>query len=295
MKLFKFLYISTLLWLLAACGPPAFKPCHPASKTVGIWYSTWYSVNNPNNPNFWSLWNIGYTPLLGQYDSSNTAIIDQHIESILNAGIDFVILDETDNLYVEKGFILSNALVFKSRIEYTNLKFVIAIGGMQFSNNPDTMDFEVSEVKRLFANSHNYMTIDGKPLIISYPHLSQSNRILANLATKYPDMYISWMHGKAQAGEMGWATPNGPIVNCDVMSIMPGWNNRHGEYVGRRDGAFYQESWNRILKVNPSMVVISSFNDFAEETAIESASGPWNFPNMYWNSTVKNIKEYKER
>jgi hypothetical protein len=97
----------------------------------------------------------------------------------------------------------------------------------------------------------------------------------------------------------GWGFPNGSLPNQDLMVVMPGWNNQHGWFVYRDQGRFYVENcWNRVMIQKPAVIVINSFNEFAELTAMEIADTR-NLPmrdqwrdstgkisvDMYWNIT----------
>ncbi|MGC9602378.1 MAG: hypothetical protein ABSE76_01380 [Minisyncoccia bacterium] len=67
------------------------------SKCIAMEYEIWFpSLGNGNlwtDPN-WGTWS---TPLLGDYTSTNTAIIDKHAEWLNDLGVNFVILDWTNS------------------------------------------------------------------------------------------------------------------------------------------------------------------------------------------------------
>lgn len=60
-----------------------------SSKQVGIFYWTWFK----------DAWGFGTwgTPQLGKYDSNDVGVIDQHTEWLRGAGVDFVIMDWSNN------------------------------------------------------------------------------------------------------------------------------------------------------------------------------------------------------
>ena len=90
---------------------------------------------------------------------------------------------------------------------------------------------------------------------------------------------------------------------------MPGWNNHQGQFVSRTQygspGGFYLNcGWDRVLSANPkpSMVIINSYNEYAEQTAVAPANTnlvggggaePWPSPSYYWDITVNKITQYK--
>lgn len=86
-----------------------------ASKTdlVGINYSTWFNYMHYKTPTTYNVTNIlagngswgnvgdfhyWGEPALGYYNSTDTAVIRQHLTDIYNAGIDFIIIDNTNVL-----------------------------------------------------------------------------------------------------------------------------------------------------------------------------------------------------
>jgi hypothetical protein len=60
-----------------------------STKEVGIFYWTWF-------PEAWGFGSWG-TPALGYYDSKDYRIIDQHTEWLKSAGVDFVLIDWSNN------------------------------------------------------------------------------------------------------------------------------------------------------------------------------------------------------
>jgi hypothetical protein len=110
----------------------------------------------------------------------------------------------------------------------------------------------------------------------------------------------------------GWGMPWGSLSNSSLMVAMPGWyvhtspvesdNRRVARTQLGVEGGFYATcAWNRILSSNPDMAVINSFNEFAEETAVEPSdtsqlqglSEHWSSPDSYWTKTKDYITAYK--
>ena len=58
------------------------------------------------------------------------------------------------------------------------------------------------------------------------------------------------------------------------MVVMPGWDNRKGHTPVPRDhGRRYKDSWKQVFtaKKKPKMIVINSFNEYAENTGVFTA------------------------
>jgi len=276
---------------------------------------------------------IGYLPLtLGTYqtyDSGNPAVIDEHIQTISAAKIDYLLLDETNNLNVVSGAVLNRAARVSARISAWNdnvqnarLRYAFAIGGIQWSNNPVTIENEARQTWDEFANNpsyggDDYYKLGSKPLLVVYTTKSNqaawlaysgdksaSNRFTVKFASSDPSV---------TSGEYGWQLPStGAVDNADVMVAMPGWNNHRGNPPVVRDkGAYYTAVWNKILARNPlpSSVVINSFNEHAEDTGMQvsdtsqlpTTSERWYNannvlqPDFYWNLTVGFVAQYKSQ
>ena len=93
--------------------------------------------------------------------------------------------------------------------------------------------------------------------------------------------------------------------------ICPGWNNSEGCIVKRNDPTpahFYTACWAAVLAARPEHIVINSWNEFAEQTAIEPADsrtapegcdawvdddGKFD-PYRYWVNTQANIALWRD-
>jgi hypothetical protein len=67
-------------------------------------------------------------------------------------------------------------------------------------------------------------------------------------------------------------------------------------------GDFYKyKGWERVLSQKPKMVVINSFNEYFEKTAVAPSDTSsltlyeqWKSPNLYWDITVEYNSRYKQ-
>jgi hypothetical protein len=293
--------------------------------------------SKPNILNTWEAWNIKQQPLtLGsyrQYDSQEASVIDEHLRMISQAGIDFLIFDLTNNIDVDEEYIKKRAKAVAERIAVWNsdnshrqVKYAIAVGGMQFSGNPEILELEANVVWNQFVNesggSNNYYYLDGKPLLINYSSYSQrSTWTNANIdKSRTGHFNLQWAQGTVPEVEnnrqvpspseygsyFGWAYPQGSLNNNNVMVVMPYWNNSLGGLVSQTEnpmqGDFYKfKGWERVLSQKPKMVVINSFNEYYEKTAIaptDTSRLPlyeqWKSPNLYWDITVDYNTRYKQ-
>ena len=297
--------------------------------------------------NFWDIEDIRYVPrTLGgfaQYDSGDPNVIDEHISMITEAGIDFVILDYTN--YINYFYIKERGLKFIERLAIWNannqhrpLKYAVAVGWAGLTRDGASMEYEAGVVWDDFINNpkcpaSNYFTLDGKPLLVGfgsriYYNAYQGDKTNTNRFT------LRWGDGQIDADTAtvytangpevippneygfyyGWAFINGSLANNDAMVVMPGWNYYLAPIVSRVyngvPGDRYKLlSWERVLANKPDMVIINSFNEYAEQTSVAPAesndmygSGDaevwyntnWEHdPNFYWNMTKSYNYRYK--
>ena len=139
----------------------------------------------------------------------------------------------------------------------------------------------------------SYFNWKGKPLLVVFNSYDQSSadastlcapdwsdpRFSVGYAAGYvePTSETLRSHHREWWGWASWSTPwLGETLN-EVMVVSPGWNTSHllREHphgpVAREDGEYFMRGWLRSIQNNPQNIMIASWNDFAEETAIEPA------------------------
>ncbi len=290
----------------------------------GVWSVLPCEYNELFYYNLWEAWDIKALPYtLGsyqQYDSGDPDVIQEHLKEISAAKIDYLLMDETNNLYVNNGVIFNRAIAVAKEIKKWNenpnnrpMRYAFAIGGIQFSGDPNTIENEAKEVWNNVINREGtggldtYLMQDGKPLLVCYYGQESYRTAWNNIEHPWSDKFtIRWCNGinNSTPDLYGWGIPNGSVNSSFLMEVMPGWNNHRGQYVSRNSGNFYSGScWNRVLNQMPEQVIINSFNEYAEETSVwitntskvSGDSEKWGSTDMYWNSTVDYVAQYKSK
>lgn len=314
-----------------------------ADKEVGIWYSTWYAELAPSTPgyttenrvpqyNTWISWSIQYAPLspdgeFETYDTMNNDVLTYHISEMTEAGIDFIIMDQTNHIDVAQGYINARSLNMAKMIGEWNsdpshrpLRYSTAIGEFQFTGDPASIEKEAKIIYERyniqnFGGTDNLYYLEGKPLLVVYA--GNVNTALWNVykgSKEYADKFtIRWASNDSRPGFYGWAYNNGSVYDEEAVVVMPGWRNNVGAAPVLRDnGHWYEDSWDVVLSApqKPKMVIINSFNEYAERTGVWpadtssmqgtptevdmwfNADGQLD-PYMYWNMTKLKIAEYK--
>jgi hypothetical protein len=267
--------------------------------------------------NLWDAYNIYDRPLVNgvpqRYDSSDPAVIDEHLRMIRDAGIDFIVLDLTNGVG-QQGWIANRAYKVCERVAALRAqdrsipKLAVAVGQMQFSGNPATLEQDAQQLAwENFAHhsrcgplangiASGYQTLpdsDGveRPVLVSYAERPQRTAWEGYGDHTATDQFtLRWAQGSVTSSNTpdpdqywGWTFPQGsvdPPTNPSVpgprsMVVMPGWNRKddwpcRSDFISRNGGATYTENgWDRVEdSPDVELVVINSFNHYQESTAV---------------------------
>jgi hypothetical protein len=332
-----------------AAGPRAMTPLAAASIStngngyatdVGTWLITY------NNASMWQThfhrpFPIMHRPLdqHGGYsipESADGSQIDFYLAQMASAGIDFVLLEDTNGGFpgtpygTDNAWIVSNSALVAQRIKIWNdshswkIKYAVAIGTHDAvcQSSPGVFDDrglcaerQARSVWDHFANhpsyggSNYYYYVNGAPLLVLYSFnvhdpLAQWHAYGGDKT--YGNRYTVRGANDSKAGEYGWQAASGPQIHPEVEVVSPGWNNHNaGGNYSRERGNRYQRDWNTVIaSARPRIVMIQSFNDYHEDSAIWTAdttavdtntSERWIgddgafHHSQYWDATVANI------
>lgn len=170
-------------------------------------------------------------------------------------------------------------------------------------------------VIELFLNDEvigdDYYIFDGKPLITLFDWTKMASNTTAVMEYIYNETsalskFTVRSASVGQAGGYSWNNnQNGgaAVYDDEVVTVCPGHALAAASTPNdsRRNGATYKENWDVVLnaEVAPRVVMISSFNDYMENTAVfvtntdgcveTNAEEKWDNPYQYWDMTVENI------
>ena len=322
------------------------------SAQIGIWYAIWY--DSVNEGSFWDHSGrksstyagdpVYYRPLLpdgtyGKYRSADEDVINFHLKEMADAQIDFIIMDQTNN--IDNGTLNSASIKTARTIQKWNdvagnrtIKYCSGIGAYATKDNMAHIESEAQKlyeryIQKAWGTEEDHVYVDGKPLLIIYNDYftkSEWESYQKSHNTPYCDKFtIRFAKGhvrQGQKGYWGWVMPEGPQINEEIAVMMPGWykvakegdgfGNSNLPYVFRNRGKFYEDGWKKLLKsdIVPDFVVINSFNEYAEHTAVFTAKTdlfPSNYgiekwidstgkenPSLYWDLTKQYIAKFKK-
>lgn len=273
---------------------------------VGTWFVT-YNNASMWADNFGKGFPIKYRPLdqnggTSIPDSGNPAQVDFYLAELAEAGIDFVLLDETNGGFPETNYgtgnrwIVDNAKLVAQRISAWNtshswkLKYAMAVGihaapckdevtGRQDAKGLCAENHARSVWNNFAQNDDDYYTVDGKPLLVLYDFASGDplQAWAGYTGDKTNGNHFTVRGADASSpGQYGWQSPNGTQLHPEVEVVSPGWNNHNGNGPGttysRANGNRYQSDWDKVLtNPRPRIVMIQAFNDYNEDSAIWTA------------------------
>lgn len=292
-------------------------------KLVGIFYSLWHgthetgiydvtklesseegrasllsvSNDNPDSPmgafHFWG------EPLFGYYDSADPYIIKRHLELFMDAGIDYLCIDATNNVIYEKATteLLSQVVAY--------LKAGLPAPKIVFYTNSYS-GTTVDSLYRAFYEPGEYssafLSIDGlKPLIIGitennnkasdmtkYSGNSSMLTYVSNAMQQYFDVRESeWPNGDYNANSipwMSWQYPQNIHTETGAVALPVAQHSHSAIYVSSCDpecsrgynnltkeveedwtrGRSFQDMWDSVItrKDNVSNLLCTSWNEW---------------------------------
>lgn len=306
--------IIRLLNLIFLCLIFFSIPSHSNEKTVGLWtMMLWFNDGNYKPGDQY----VRYHPANGSYNSWDVQHIELLIKNAEDMDVDYLILDKTNGAFRHGGNFDKTIKAVLQRIKYhkSNLKVSIAIGsGIWRENNLQYLQDEIVYIEKYFKDPQ-YFYVDGKPLLILYinPEYSIYSASKDSTLKVYMDKndsygfrnYFSSYTVRYASGADDWLNDQFSLYGWKfglqkryfpTLGVMPGWNRFHNELTGstpteRENGDFFIQSWEAALSKNPNNIVITSWDDFAEETFIAPTL---EYGDLYVNISRKYIKIFKE-
>ena len=243
---------------------------------VGVHYFTWYRMRN-------GAWGNDVTavpgeaphPAMGQYASDEAGVMRRHIGQMAALGIDFVIV----HINSQSPGSWANARTLFRLLPGSGLEAAVLLDGLNTESRASKAMW-VAQAREEFSRRPGYLSVYGQPLIMVFsapldfttpgvvlrnvywndrydPGANTFNRDLRLYPTDWPF----------------WATSPQPLVN-GIVPVIPGYidtqlgRSRTMEHP-RETGKLYQDQWRRALSLHPEFILIYSWNEYFERTAIE--------------------------
>ena len=273
-------YIAALIFVLILNLFTVFYIKEKGNKKyVGIYYYIWYS----NRPKF-----VKYPPNLERYNSSNESLIRKHIKELENIGIDFILISWLP--FEDK--ITKNLETLLKLINETTSKIKISIlvepYGVKKEDIPKILDKIYTKYYKPYKNI--FFHLEGKPLVAFYDNFNKiiDNRFTIRKVFGFLEISPEWYY---------WDLVNiKKIFPNNFISVFPRYDDFNLYARGMRQKFIkipyvYDLQWIGAIAQNPSIVIITSWNEFYESTNIEENAKEGNF---LIEKTRHYIKMFKE-
>lgn len=257
---------------------------------VGAYYFTWYRENDGDWRNDATTVPAGTPmPTLGWYNSDDPDVMDTQISQMTDAGFDFVVI----NVIADTPKSWTATRQFFNRLRGERLKAAIMIDGLYDTSSAETTQW-IEKAAAEFAGHPNYFTQHGQPLVALFA--TRADVIVPGIAIRNVYWTPRYAPGEntfnpgfvLRPHDWPFWTPSPqPVVN-GVVPVIPGYIDTHLDRERRmehprRDGQTYHEQWQRALALRPELIIVYSWNEHFEQTAIEPTDA-WGDRYVRWTA-----------
>jgi len=257
---------------------------------VGVHYFTWYRSDGGSWRN--DLTTVpadSPTPALGHYTSADPHVIETQVSQMAAAGFDFVIV----HIIAQSPASWTTARSVFDWLSGRMLKGAVMLDGLNTEDATAKASW-VRMAKAEFAGRSNYFFFHGQPLVMLFsarldfdvPGVALRNVYWADRYDPGRDTFNGDLRLYPSDWPF-WAPTPQPAVN-GVVPVIPGYIDSELGRVRtmehpRRNGEMYHEQWRRALALHPELILVYSWNEYFERTAIEPTE-TWGDSYLRWTA-----------
>jgi len=265
-----------------------------SNKLVLAFYYPWYDQNIWNDPKV-----LDRPP--DRYTSTDANVTARQIEQAKSANIDaFVSAWYGPSTQFNQTETNLRALLNLATQKSFGIGVLFETAGPFFHNAGDVQS-AIASLLATHAKQPSYLKWNGKPVVFFWAQNQYSRAtwqsIRAQVDPNHSTIWIAegfdmsllgvfdggYLYNIAWAGDVGateqqWASRVRAAGGQWVGTVMPGWDDirlveRGGRYARSREGgAWYARTWAGAASTNPDWIVITSWNEFVENTYIEPSA-----------------------
>ncbi|MDR0286695.1 MAG: hypothetical protein LBI03_03160 [Clostridiales bacterium] len=292
------------------------------TKIVSICYSTWFTkilgpgkskVNPPNitealaGTRPWGgvpAFHYWAEPALGYYRSDDIDVIRTHMTELADAGVDFIIIDNTNanadwkktndwNLFITLPCTAILNTIVEMRSEGLKTPYVVFWSKADEKNGYTVTDETYKQFYTEDKWKDCFVYWEGKPFTI-----------VSNMLDDQPDNFTTrrmWgLHKNLATDE--WSFLNAVNVPCQDSD---GYNEQicvcaaaQENYMsdpsahGRNHGIFFYDQWQNAFKANPKVVTLTWWNEWVAQESLDDEGNP-RFVDAYTEEYSRDIEPMK--
>lgn len=262
------------------------------NSAVGMWYTVWWDSMEKDEFFYNHHWmkETRCKPVkFGYYATDDEAKLEYDFKMFKRWGIDYLILDDTNDHYADSGNIAQHIdACFKMARKLGSLAPKINFAGGRPLINGDISRMQAElDIFAAYAQGYKENTFfwKGKPLFVNfnipknYGYQDAEGRFTMRPAAGHVSEGVAYQYKYSidKTGMYGWVF-NIQYEKSEVHGITPGFSRSHNNLgtsvppISRDNGNRFRNEWLAAVKRNPEMIVMSSWNDHAEETGIEAVT-----------------------
>lgn len=286
-----------------------YMPWFESKPYSGYWGTHWTMANkNPDNilENGQREIASHYYPLIGPYDSQDSAVIEYHLLLMKYAGIDGLLIDWYGTHRVNDYYTnLANSNALIDRIDDVGLEFGIVyeeftaenVGNELGITDLDAAKKDLEYIESKYFGRENYIQTDNSPLLLTFGprHFRDENQWdeILGVIDEQPKFLPLWGHanylGKNADGTFSWVDFNASLSQLEsyyknasaeemvIGSAYPGFHDYYeegdwGSSYGRvymNNGQTLQNTLEKAEAHNLDYLQLVTWNDFGEGTMFE--------------------------
>lgn len=259
------------------------------------------------------------------FDLTNGGLTDKIPYGWRQKTFDEALAESKEGNYNSFDYTIKNTFITCERIAEWNkthdwkIKYSLAVGVYPLIANGIPLgmatEYQAEATYKLFCENKefggdNYYQVDGKPLFIIFDWTKSAIESWKDYVgdKTYTDKFFLRGAQTGELGTYGWHAAHGTVPHEEVELLCPGHNTagESGADIVRENGKTYKTGWEVVLNNKlPRILVITSFNDFNEQTAVftadssrcdETMEEKWTDqtgkvnPSMYWDMTKEGIR-----
>ena len=243
---------------------------------VGVHYFAWYQPDAAG-------WRNDLTrvpadspkPALGWYDSGDPDVMATQIRQMEETGFDFVAVHVIPPL----PRTWSNARTFFDRLSGHRINAALVLDGL-YDEPAAAKAMWVEKAKAEFATNSHYLRLHGEPLVMLFstrldfevPGVTLRNVYWTERYDPGKNAFNPSLRLEPRDWPF-WAPTPQPLAN-GLVPVIPGYTDaalgRPRSMVHERNnGRMYREQWQHALALYPDVILVYSWNEYFERTAIE--------------------------